>query len=100
MMMKKEKCPVCGNYTLEERHINEICPVCVWEDDLFVRNEDDFSPANGMTLAEARGSWKEIRSCHGMMKQYCRGPYPSELPWIYEHDAEKSLAVMKDSLYC
>ena len=84
----KHKCPVCGYYTLEDRHANDICPVCFWEDDCFVVNENDFSPANGITLAEAKENWESEKCSRFSDKPFCRNPYPSELPWIYEHDAE------------
>jgi hypothetical protein len=27
------QCPCCDCFTLEERRVWEICPVCYWEDD-------------------------------------------------------------------
>lgn len=82
------KCPVCGNYTLPEGAWGEICPVCFWEADGFVQNDNDISPANGLSIAEARDNWKKMNCSDLYYKQFCRHPYPSELPWIYEHDPE------------
>lgn len=82
------KCPVCGYYTLEDRHANDICPVCFWEDDCFAANENDFSPANGMTLTEARENWENENCSRCSDKPFIRNPLPSELPWIHEHEPE------------
>ena len=30
---RKPACPCCGFRTLDQRGANEICPVCLWEDD-------------------------------------------------------------------
>ena len=87
-MEKKEKYPVCGNYTLTQRHVFDICPVCFWEDDCFIDDENEYSSANVMTLAEARENWQRDGSCSSHDASFCRKPFPSELPWIYEHEVE------------
>lgn len=51
-------CPCCGYHTLpvsKEDAIAFICPVCFWENDIFISSDDEPSDENhGMTLNEAR----------------------------------------------
>ena len=90
MTEKRHKCPICGYYTFTEENGNEICPVCFWEDDLFdvilEVDESEESMANGISISEARENWKVMRCCRPDIKDFCRNPLPSELPWIYEHE--------------
>ena len=53
-------CPVCGNYSFEEKGAYEICPICGWEDDPVQRREPDFEGgANTLSLNEARRKYAE-----------------------------------------
>src|SRR5262245_555634 len=56
MSISRYACPACGYITLSERHDWEICPICLWEDDVHVGTRTDVSsPANGgMLLSEAQ----------------------------------------------
>ncbi len=49
-------CPCCTYMTLDGRGEYDICPVCFWEDDGSVQDER-YSPANRITLAEARSNF-------------------------------------------
>ena len=73
----KYKCPCCEFFTLDEYNIYDICPVCFWEDDGAVMNED-FSGPNGMTLAEGRAAYKEHGYVSDDISQYVRLPLEDE----------------------
>lgn len=61
------KCLCCGNETLPvpaEDAIAYICPVCWWENDVFIHNDDEPSDENhGMTLLEARENYMKYGIC-------------------------------------
>jgi hypothetical protein len=58
--MKKFRCPCCGNLTLEEENMHEICEVCWWEDDDYQRRKPDSDGgANYISLNEARKAFAE-----------------------------------------
>ena len=63
----KYPCPCCGNITLpvpQDEAIAYICPVCWWENDVFILSEDEPSDENhGMTLREARRKVQRFGSC-------------------------------------
>ena len=57
------KCLCCGLETLPaepENAVAFICPVCWWENDVFIRTDDDPSDENrGMSLNQARENYKK-----------------------------------------
>ncbi|WP_369297752.1 CPCC family cysteine-rich protein [uncultured Neglectibacter sp.] len=59
----KYPCPCCGSLTLpvpQEEAIAYICPVCFWENDVFVSGEDEPSDENhGMTLRQGREFYRK-----------------------------------------
>ena len=61
------KCLCCGNETLPvpaEDAIAYICPVCWWENDVFIHSDDEPSDENhGMTLLEARKNYTKYGIC-------------------------------------
>ena len=58
--ISKFKCPCCGNYTLTEERMWEICPVCNWEDDaLQFDNQNLKGGANFFSLNEYRKLFKD-----------------------------------------
>ena len=61
------KCLCCGNETLPvsaEDAIAHICPVCWWENDVFLKSPDEPSDENhGMTLREARENFHKYGIC-------------------------------------
>jgi hypothetical protein len=60
----REQCPCCGYVTLAERGMSLVCPVCFWEDDVFIGNRlDERSLCNKMTLREARSNFSAIGAC-------------------------------------
>ena len=61
------KCLCCGNKTLPvpaEEGVAYICPVCWWENDVFLKYPDEPSDENhGMTLLEARENYIKYGIC-------------------------------------
>ncbi|WP_191018041.1 CPCC family cysteine-rich protein [Treponema zioleckii] len=54
------KCPVCGNQTLTEKRMWEICPICNWEDDeVQFLNPNLRGGANFFSLNEYRKFFKQ-----------------------------------------
>ena len=53
-------CPCCGEITIPNGGdaLAYICPVCLWEIDLFISSEDEQSDQNhGLTLRQARENY-------------------------------------------
>jgi hypothetical protein len=73
----KFQCPCCLHFTLHERSSYEICPVCFWEDDGWL-DEDEESGPNHITMGEGRESYKAIGSCDPLMLKHCRAAFPEE----------------------
>lgn len=59
----KYPCPCCGERTFpvpKEEAVAYICPVCLWENDVFTPGEDEPSDENhGMTLGEGRANYRK-----------------------------------------
>lgn len=75
-------CPCCGYLTFpvsNEEAIAYICPVCYWENDVFIKSADEPSDENhGMTLNEGRINYKLFGACSQEMLIYVRKPKPEE----------------------
>ena len=80
----KYPCPCCGCITFpvpREEAVAFICPVCFWENDLFLSREDEPSDENhGLTLAQARENYKTLGAYRWELLPYVRVPRPGELP--------------------
>ena len=60
----KFQCPCCDYFTLSERGVYDICPVCSWEDDgLDIDKMDEHSGPNHMTLNEGRNNFQKHGAC-------------------------------------
>jgi len=70
----KLQCPCCDYYTLEKRHVYEICPICFWVDefDIDVTKLDVKSEENHMTLREGRENFKQIGACNATILEKVR----------------------------
>lgn len=71
------KCPCCGYLTIPNKGDANayICPVCMWEIDLFIKNCDESSDLNnGLSLKEAIKNYKEYGAVLPRLKEYCREP--------------------------
>lgn len=77
-------CPCCGCITFpvpQENAAAFICPVCCWENDVFITSKDEKSDENhGMTLNQARKNYTEIGACDPDLLKYVRKPKPEEIP--------------------
>lgn len=76
-------CPCCGNLTfpVPKEEAMYICPVCFWENDVFLSSDDEPSDENhGMTLNEARRNVRLIGACSREMLKYVRKPKADEIP--------------------
>ncbi|MCW8140500.1 MAG: hypothetical protein KIT58_16500 [Planctomycetota bacterium] len=76
----RHACPVCGHRTLSVRCDWEICPVCLWEDDVLDEpGRDPCSPANGdMLLSTARANYLRSGACRPELSRLARPPRPDE----------------------
>lgn len=78
----KYPCPCCGCRTLPvpaADAIAYICPVCFWENDVFISREDEPSDENhGMTLQEARANFNQHHACDPRFLQSVRAPTKEE----------------------
>ena len=77
-------CPCCGCRTYSvppAEDIAYICPVCLWENDVFIYSEDEPSDENhGLTLRQGRENVRLHGVCDPRLIRYARPPRPSELP--------------------
>jgi len=77
-------CPCCGYKTFpvpKEDALAFICPVCLWENDVFDPGENQPSDENrGMTLAEGRMAFRRLGAVRKDLVQYARKPLPEEIP--------------------
>lgn len=82
--MKRYPCPCCGYLTYpvpREEAIAYICPVCFWENDVFVTSDDEPSDENhGSSLRKARENYRSFGACAHTMLRYVREPKPEEIP--------------------
>lgn len=80
----KYPCPCCGCITLpvaQEDAIAFICPVCFWENDVFISSADEPSDENhGLTLNEGRRNYHTFGACSKRRYGLVRKPKPEELP--------------------
>lgn len=81
---RKKTCPCCGNLTIATDnknliHPGTICPVCYWEIDPFINNDNERSDQNsGLTLAQARLNYKTFGAAGEQWVNAVRKPYDTE----------------------
>lgn len=77
------QCLCCGCYTLPvppEEAVAYICPVCFWENDVFIKSDDEPSDENhGLTLRQAQQNYIDCGACCLEMKRHTRPPYEYEV---------------------
>ncbi len=75
-------CPCCGCKTLPAPAADAvayICPVCMWENDVFTASPDQPSGENhGLTLEQGRESYQRLGVCDIRLARYARKPLPEE----------------------
>lgn len=68
-------CPCCGNLTLDRPGLNEICPICLWEDDVVqLRWPDWAGGANASSLIEGQQNFSRMGACTIGAVPYVRPP--------------------------
>ena len=79
----KFPCPCCGSRTLPvpaADAIAYICPVCFWENDVFLRSDDEPSDENhGLTLLQGRENYRTCGAVLPRLVPYVRPPLPEEV---------------------
>lgn len=84
--IKKAKyaCPCCGFLTFpvpQNEALAFVCPVCFWENDLFIRSDDESSDENhGLTLSKANENFRKFGAVRSDFLKYVRKPFPDEMP--------------------
>lgn len=77
-------CPCCGCITLPvpaAEAIAYICPVCYWENDVFLTQDDEPSDENhGLTLREAQENYRQYGAVQPALVRYVRPPKAEEQP--------------------
>lgn len=77
------KCPCCGCYTFQapvDCAIAYICPVCCWENDVFIKSDDEPSDENGgITLNQAKANYKTFAASRRKLIPLTRKPTLEEL---------------------
>ncbi|HIS75976.1 MAG TPA: precorrin-6y C5,15-methyltransferase (decarboxylating) subunit CbiE [Candidatus Merdivicinus excrementipullorum] len=70
----KYPCPCCGNLTLPvkpEDAVAFICPVCFWENDVFLMSDTEPSDENhGLTLLDGRTNYRKYGACCPEMRPF------------------------------
>ena len=75
-------CPCCVYITIPNKGdaLAYICPVCMLEIDLFIKDDNESSDLNsGLSLKQARENYKKFGAVLQRLKQYCREPKDYEL---------------------
>ncbi|GAB4135593.1 MAG: CPCC family cysteine-rich protein [Planctomycetaceae bacterium] len=86
-------CFICGHRTLDKRCDWDICPVCFWEDDVFVTNGEDIaSVANhGMMVSQAQANFI-------MFGASSKDAIPHVRPPKYDEEYDSSWTPLKAAL--
>ena len=75
-------CPCCGCRTLPVPAVDAIayiCPVCFWENDVFLRCENEPSDENhGLTLLQGQENYRQYGAVLPRLIPYVRPPLPEE----------------------
>ena len=75
-------CPCCGCRTLpapREEAVAFVCPVCFWENDVFLPDEHTPSDENhGLTLGQARENFRRFGACLARFQGKVRPPTAEE----------------------
>lgn len=76
------QCPCCGYYTLPappDWALAYICPVCYWENDVFIKSGNERSDENGgITLMEGRENYQKYGAVLERLTEYTRPPTEEE----------------------
>jgi hypothetical protein len=78
----RRACPCCRHHTLNDLCPGsyEICPVCLWEDDLIQFEDAEFrGGVNRVSLTEARKNYAQFGACDRQSLSHVRPPNHSEM---------------------
>ena len=82
-VMGNAPCPCCGCITIPNHGdaLGYICPVCLWEIDLFIASDHEPSDQNhGLTLRQAQENYRRFGVVLPELKRHCRAPLKEESP--------------------
>jgi hypothetical protein len=83
VLVSRYKCPCCDYYTYPvptKEAVGFICPVCFWENDVFISSENEPSDCNhGLTILEGRSNYKKYGACEETMISNVRSPKECEI---------------------
>lgn len=75
-------CPCCGYFTYSvppKDDVGFICPVCFWENDPFLKSQEEPSDSNHhISLRQARENYQDFQACERSMLPYVRSPHKEE----------------------
>lgn len=81
--IKRYSCPCCNYKTFTEpisECLGDICGVCYWEIDFFIKDDNSPSSANhGLSLNQARENFKKFGACEKSLIDCVRKPFNYEL---------------------
>lgn len=75
------ECPCCGYITIPNKGdaISYICPVCMWEIDLFIHDDNEASDLNNeLSLKKAKENYEQFGAVQKRLKKFCRAPKECE----------------------
>lgn len=82
IIVKRIKCPCCGNYTIEsdDEVIVDICEVCYWQYDAVAHDypQKCIGP-NHVSLNEAKENYKKFGACEKRFVGFVRKPSQYEI---------------------
>ncbi|GAA5214241.1 CPCC family cysteine-rich protein [Corallincola platygyrae] len=64
------QCPCCDHFTLEQRGRYEICPVCFWEDEPLLDDDEGSAANHGVSLTDARINFLTLGASYPEMKKH------------------------------
>jgi hypothetical protein len=78
---RKHSCPCCRFRTLRKRAVNEVCPICLWEDDGQDDHDADVQRHGPLfeSLTSARLNFKEFGAHDLLYIGIGRDPLPEDI---------------------
>lgn len=90
--IKKNKCPICGNYTFyEDEGLGDICPVCFCE----IGYDDEPELCQTSSIEIKQQNYKRVGACEEDLVDFVRKPYGIELPGFNEPDNTEATSAPK-----
>lgn len=85
----REQCPCCDYFSLPERGMYLICPICFWEDDGqdIDQLDGESGPNHGITLRQGRANFRNVGACTPNMLPHVL-PVEARIRFHYEARAD------------